>query len=82
MKSIFDFIGRTEAVEGLGAGAGQRKAQAPWSAPKSDSRGLTLELDNCRNPTILPCKISKASLLNIPLFYHLPISEYSDFTKN
>ncbi|MBT2756100.1 hypothetical protein J7E71_09065 [Mesobacillus foraminis] len=28
MKSFFDFNGRTEAIEGLGAGAGQRKAEA------------------------------------------------------
>ncbi|WP_257535637.1 hypothetical protein [Mesobacillus foraminis] len=28
MKSFFDFNGRTEAIEGLGAIAGQRKAEA------------------------------------------------------
>ncbi|ESU33058.1 hypothetical protein G3A_08420 [Bacillus sp. 17376] len=29
MKSFFDFIGRPKRLEGLGAGAGQRKAEAP-----------------------------------------------------
>ncbi|NQD65505.1 hypothetical protein HP456_06170 [Bacillus haikouensis] len=35
MKSPFDFMGDPKRLEGLGAGAGQRKAQAPCSASTS-----------------------------------------------
>ncbi|WLR55049.1 hypothetical protein LC048_22360 [Mesobacillus subterraneus] len=39
MMSFFDFTGRTEAVGGLGAGARQRKAVAPFSkAPELEKR--------------------------------------------
>jgi hypothetical protein len=65
VKSLFDFIGRTEATRGgLGAGAGQRKAQAPWSAPRVDGAGQYSKL----NPYSLS-KISKTPLQETFLYF-------------
>ncbi|WLR53447.1 hypothetical protein LC048_12960 [Mesobacillus subterraneus] len=35
MKSFLTSLGGPKRLEGLGVGAGQRKAETPWSAPTS-----------------------------------------------